>query len=305
MDQALHRKVDIFLAKTGFANRLLKAYVYKLGLQGRVQFVGHTSSDPSVIYPPGATANLSATARSIASQAYFFDPKGRDFSQVLHVKGKSGLKHSRQVLECWATHPSWPLLTVVGDVPWGERETQAVINLTNVFITPRPHPPSEPGGPPASEKLATFDELRLLLNGIGVHLCPSEREGFGHYLNEARAVSAYVVTTDHPPMNEMVSQGQTGFLIKPAYTHSYTEWMALGDLTHIIAHVNVKAMCAGVAEALGVGLEERERRGWLARQAYLAGRRRFVRRLRDLLQHLKRLRQQRAAGGGGGSGSGA
>jgi multisubunit Na+/H+ antiporter MnhB subunit len=42
----------------------------------------------------------------------------------------------------------------------------------------------------------------------------SEREGFGHYINEARAVGAFVISTDHPPMNELVTP-ERGALVKP------------------------------------------------------------------------------------------
>lgn len=36
---------------------------------------------------------------------------------VLHVRGKSGLKHTKQLLDCWLQHPEWPQLTVVGPMP--------------------------------------------------------------------------------------------------------------------------------------------------------------------------------------------
>jgi hypothetical protein len=36
---------------------------------------------------------------------------------VLHVRGKSSLKHSRELLECWLSHPEWPQLVFVGPLP--------------------------------------------------------------------------------------------------------------------------------------------------------------------------------------------
>jgi hypothetical protein len=36
-----------------------------------------------------------------------------------------------------------------------------------------------------------------------IHLCPSSYEGFGHYMNEGRAMGAFVVSTDAEPMNEI------------------------------------------------------------------------------------------------------
>lgn len=43
-----------------------------------------------------------------------------------------------------------------------------------------------------------------------VHVCPSSREGFGHYINEARSVGALVVTIAAGPMNELVQDGKSG-----------------------------------------------------------------------------------------------
>lgn len=36
---------------------------------------------------------------------------------ALHVRGKSSLKHTKQLLDCWLTHREWPKLTVVGPMP--------------------------------------------------------------------------------------------------------------------------------------------------------------------------------------------
>lgn len=44
-------------------------------------------------------------------------------------------------------------------------------------------------GWPLFEPMPFADLARLQLQH-GVHICPSEREGFGHYINEARAAQA-------------------------------------------------------------------------------------------------------------------
>jgi hypothetical protein len=61
-------------------------------------------------------------------------------------------------------------------------------------------------------KSLAYEELLGLQQSSGVHLCPSREEGFGHYINEARALGALVMTTNWAPMNELV-QDHFGVLI--------------------------------------------------------------------------------------------
>lgn len=120
-------------------------------------------------------------------------PRERVF---LHVAGKSPIKGTEAVLEAWRRHPEWPPLVILQ----GSRYA-------------RPGPPA-----PNIEHRIGFvpdDELRRLQNACMFHLCPSEAEGFGHYLMEALSVGAVVATTDGEPMNELVSDG-CGLLVAPA-----------------------------------------------------------------------------------------
>lgn len=59
-----------------------------------------------------------------------------------------------------------------------------------------------------------LDLIRTIQNKCVFHICPSEYEGFGHYIWEAKSCGAITLTTDGAPMNEMVTDGVDGFLIK-------------------------------------------------------------------------------------------
>jgi glycosyltransferase involved in cell wall biosynthesis len=100
------------------------------------------------------------------------------------------------LLDTWRRHPQWPRLTVVQ------------------------HPKvAQPGAPAANivHRVDYLDDasLRRLQNAHRFHICPSEAEGFGHYLMEAMSVGAVVLATDAAPMNELVTPPR-GLLIPVA-----------------------------------------------------------------------------------------
>jgi len=116
----------------------------------------------------------------------------KDFGQCLHVAGHSLQKGTGTLAKIWAEHPEWPSLTIVTRNP----ELTLGIRANNISLRAD----------------VSDEELTLLQNRCGVHICPSEAEGFGHYICEAMGCAAVVVTTDAPPMNELVSS-ERGILV--------------------------------------------------------------------------------------------
>jgi glycosyltransferase involved in cell wall biosynthesis len=108
-----------------------------------------------------------------------------------------------------------------------------------------------------------------------IHLCPSNYEGFGHYINEARAMGATIITTDAPPMNEMVNTGYG--ILAPVCSNRRQHLAEEG-------HVCVEAL----AESMQFALEHNSTHGseWgpKARSAYEEDRLAFHERINALVK---------------------
>jgi hypothetical protein len=115
-------------------------------------------------------------------------PKRREF--FLMSGKREGIVEP--ILRLWARHPEWPMLTV------SSRRIPDNLALPNVRPI-RDYVPAE--------------EIAQLQNEYLFHLGITAAEGFGHKLNEAMSCGALVITTDGPPMNELV-RPERGFLVK-------------------------------------------------------------------------------------------
>ncbi|WP_045728587.1 glycosyltransferase [Xanthomonas sp. GPE 39] len=112
----------------------------------------------------------------------------------LHVAGRSTAKGTAVLLQTWAKHPEWPRLTVVQSAKRPHSIQAENIDYLTGYLDQ--------------------GELRRLQNAHRFHLCPSEVEGFGHYIMEAMSVGAVVITTNGAPMNELVT-AERGLLVDP------------------------------------------------------------------------------------------
>jgi glycosyltransferase involved in cell wall biosynthesis len=181
--------------------------------------------------------------------------------EFLHIAGRSPLKGTRRLLALWRRHPEWPLLTVIEDADMPDKSA-LMAGCANIHYQ-RGHLADE--------------SLRDLQNAHRFHVCPSEAEGWGHYIAEAMSVGALTLTTDAPPMNELVT-AERGVLIagEPGARHNLTRLVCFAEA----------ALEQAVERCLALGASEADAMGAAARGWFLANKHSFTARVGSALAAL-------------------
>lgn len=162
--------------------------------------------------------------------------------RVLHVAGQSPNKGTTAVIAAWKAHPDWPMLDLVWKAP---PEAKSILP-SNVELHRSP---------------ISDDDLATLQNRCLFHLCPSAVEGFGHTIVEAMSCGAIVITTDAPPMHELVEQDR-GILVP----WDRSEAHGLGTAYH----VGASHLSAGIEAALRLSSNELHAKSARARAWFAA-----------------------------------
>jgi glycosyltransferase involved in cell wall biosynthesis len=233
------KKVDLFLCKSRYAHSLIEDYVAENRLEANVLYTGHTSQDIG-------------------------DSGPKDYKVFFHPAGKSPFKNTVAVIETWIRGDGYPGTRLIvtcrdtclqnvlnnwpGDVfiPKGDGETLVHSVYPNIEL---------------SESLP-LPEYEHYQKTSGFWICPSEMEGYGHYINEGRAAGAVVITTDAPPMNELVLN-TNGFLVP-----SHRRWKVGDTVSSEMAGITVEDLSKVIEKALSTSEEELIRMGQNARTRY-------------------------------------
>ncbi|MFK2931610.1 glycosyltransferase [Dyella agri] len=183
------------------------------------------------------------------------DPQVPRRHAFFHGPGRSANKGTAALLKLWAAHPEWPMLTVI----WRRKRVELDALPANVRLI-REH----------------LDDAayRRLQNEHRFHLCPSQTEGYGHYLVEAMSCGAVVVTLDAEPMNELVT-AERGVRVPAQATGTQDLATLYGFRAEDMAQAIER--CAAMPEAEAVAL------GASARAWYETERTAFPERLRKAL----------------------
>ena len=182
-----------------------------------------------------------------------------DFDKFLHPAGKSPYKGTTQLLMAWYNNPKWPKLA------FHFYDNKLVSYISEHLFNDKgfKHMPANIA---KHEEKIHFEEFDRILKTHGVHVVPSDVEGFGHAINEARAVGALVVTTNYPAMNEFFQIPDSGILVEPSRIvdmdiPSFENKMR-------VAIVSKETVEVAINHVLNMSIEERRIMGQRARKGF-------------------------------------
>ncbi len=168
------KELDYILARNSIGAKWAEQIKNKLNLKYKIEIIKFTTNFPEI--------NIQKT-----------------WNMFLHSAGEHHWKQTDSVIKCWNKHPELPPIVITcTDQCYRNIEKLINKNAKNILLY---------------NYLLPKDKFIELKNKIGIHLCPSIVEGFGHYINEGRKVKSLVITSDLAPMNELINS-DSGILIK-------------------------------------------------------------------------------------------
>ncbi|KAJ0401729.1 hypothetical protein P43SY_003050 [Pythium insidiosum] len=248
--QAKHyERADVVLCKTAICARYVTLW-YAQQLPER--------RNATVLFTRHTTTHV---AHSIAAVKSWTEPS------FIHVGGSSSQKGTARVLRCWLSRPDLPTIDVF----------VSKHNYKRLFAEEFDH-----------ELQSGHDNVRLHVGQLdaasfgrhiaeaSVFLCPSYMEGYGHYINQARAAGGLIVTTNAAPMNELVTPSSGVLVDAPT---SYFPQQLLGgfsdqrkslrNVTGLVARVRSVDLCGRIDDVLRqLSPTARKQRAERARQQY-------------------------------------
>ncbi len=186
---------------------------------------------------------------------------------LLHSAGEHHWKQTDAIIKTWQNHPELPLL---------------VITCTNQCLR-NIEPILKKGGYPKNihlhKKLMEYDDFVTIKNKAGIHLCPSIIEGYGHYINEARKLKSFVITTNYAPMNELIDSS-CGLLINCSSFGTKKNGTTL-------CIINENQIYEAVNKALNISIDDRKHMVELAYKKFLDDTKKFTNSMKEILESVK------------------
>ena len=234
-------QIDYILCKTDIALKIAKHFKNKYNFKYKIYKLGFTTIFPKM--------KITKT-----------------YNEMLHSAGSHHWKQTDTILKLWLKHPELPKITIIC-------EKQCYDNIKNIIKNK-----NLPKNIKLYKELLPIKEYVKLKNKIGIHIVPSLTEGYGHYINEARIIGSTILTSNYPPMNELVDS-ESGILV------DCSKLLLKRNKTKI-CYINENDLLVGVQTIINLSNKEKEKLGNNAYNKYIKDKKYFTRRLKLLVKKL-------------------
>jgi glycosyltransferase involved in cell wall biosynthesis len=248
--------------------------------------------------------NIRSHLIKFTTEDFYRQDMKKDMKLIVHLAGTSFMKGTRFMLNSWFNYGGDRLdvrLFIIRRAPYYDKTPEdlkywdslypskgvfeingkqiVVERKNNVFLT---------------RSYIDNDILQDLIMKAGIHLCPSLSEGWGHIVNQGRMAGSIVITTDAPPMNELIENDKNGLTIRvDRKSEPYTmpvlnRWNSNYYIYPIknmrIYPIDASSMMSTVRYALSLSDEKRRKLCENARKSYVKDTSFFVQKIRELCQ---------------------
>jgi DNA-directed RNA polymerase subunit K/omega len=246
----IYRKINTMLCKSKYGAEFMNMIKKKYNFSYTVQMLKFTS-----IFPP------------------LPDKMVRSEDKILHLAGANNWKNTPDVIKTWLEYPDLPpLVIVIYGVGYrsltdylSKEDLERALKSKNIIW---------------HKKELPFDQIVEYKHKYRLQLCPSLAEGYGHYINEGRISRAVVITTNAPPMNELITS-TSGILIEclPSQIHPKKN-------DYKMCYVEPRQVYEAVKRALALSEKEKSSLGNQAYTNYKKDTAFFAQHLNTFLQKL-------------------
>lgn len=200
-------------------------------------------------------------------------PVLKHWNVVLHFAGEYHRKQTSEILKTWQTYPDLPLIIIICT-------DQCFKNVEDLLETN-----GRPKNIHFHKRKLENEDLTLIANKMGIHLCPSEIEGYGHTINDARKIKSLIITSNIEPINELVDDSCA--IMINCTTQSNIKLHKNSKYNSDVCFISKEYIYEAVMKAIKMNIDDRKKMTDIAYEKYLEDTYFFEMAIMDLLNDSK------------------
>ena len=200
-------------------------------------------------------------------------PVLKHWNVVLHFSGEYNRKQTGKILRTWQIYHDLPLIVVVCT-------EQCYKNVENILETY-----GRPKNVYFHKRKLENEDFTLIANKMGIHLCPSEIEAYGHTINDARKIRSLIITSNIEPLTELVDD--TCAIMIDCTLHEIVKNQKNSKTNFDLCILSEESIYEAVTKAIKMNIDDRKKMTDIAYEKYLEDTYFFEMAMMDLLNDSK------------------